>query len=230
VDAALAACFPLEVLDRVGDVQLPTIEARVVDGVVEQTAGGSDERRSRPILFVAGLLADQRDPGVGRAFAEHGLRAALPEVARAAALSLGGQRSEELLGGRSTVRGPASLTRRCRVTAQEAARAHCSRSTVGGPRVARLVGVLALGFVLEAVSGGLEVATLVGDELVGELLITGDVLTEPVVDGAVLTWFLDCVGHGRTPLDAVHEPVPGGHFFQPIETRLSLDGLGRRGR
>src|SRR5688572_27072733 len=81
VQAALAARLPLEVLDRVGDVQVLALDARGLQRPVEQASGRPDERQALAVLLVARLLADQHDPGVGVAGAEHSLRRVGPERA-----------------------------------------------------------------------------------------------------------------------------------------------------
>jgi hypothetical protein len=53
-------------------------------------AGGTDERTARQVLLVAGLLADDHDPGPRRPLAGHGLGGVAPQVAAAADLLGGG--------------------------------------------------------------------------------------------------------------------------------------------
>src|SRR6185436_2041808 len=81
VNPALAARLPLEVLDHVGHVDLPAIDAGLLERGVEQPPGRTDERVAGEILGVARLLADQHHLGLARSFPEHGLRAALVEIA-----------------------------------------------------------------------------------------------------------------------------------------------------
>jgi len=81
VDAALAAGLPLEVLDDVGDVRQLPVDARLLERLVEQPAGGPDERFARQVFLVAGLLADEDDLGLWRALAEDRLRRVFVEVA-----------------------------------------------------------------------------------------------------------------------------------------------------
>src|SRR5438034_9884676 len=85
VDAALAARLPLEVLDDVGDVDPRPVDARFDQRLVEQSAGGTDERAANEILAVARLLADEHHGRSLPPFAEHRLRAGLPEIAGLAA-------------------------------------------------------------------------------------------------------------------------------------------------
>ena len=73
VDAPLAAQLEPEMLDRVGDVDVGRVDAGVVDRLAQQPAGRADERQALLVLDVAGLLADEDDPGVRGAAAEDGL-------------------------------------------------------------------------------------------------------------------------------------------------------------
>jgi len=68
------------VLDRVGHVQDRPVDVGLLQGLVEHLAGGPDEGTPGPILLVAGLLADQHEPGRRRALPEDGLGAASPQV------------------------------------------------------------------------------------------------------------------------------------------------------
>src|SRR6476619_28597 len=81
VDPVLAALPELEVLDRVGDVEVAAVDPGRLEGAVELAAGGADERMPLAILAVAGHLADEHDPRLRRPLAEHGLGRALPQVA-----------------------------------------------------------------------------------------------------------------------------------------------------
>ena len=58
VDAAFAAFFKFEVLDGVGDVDLFAVDAGLVEGLVEEAAGGSDEGAALLVFLIAGLFAD----------------------------------------------------------------------------------------------------------------------------------------------------------------------------
>jgi hypothetical protein len=57
----------------------PEIDASRLERVVQKTPGRTDERQPLPILVIARLLADQQEPRVRRARAEHGLRRPLPQ-------------------------------------------------------------------------------------------------------------------------------------------------------
>ena len=59
VQAALAAQLVLEVAHGVGQIELGAVDAGLGQGLVEQLAGGADERQAGQVLAVAGLLADQ---------------------------------------------------------------------------------------------------------------------------------------------------------------------------
>src|SRR5258706_1873178 len=84
VQAAFAARLPLEVLHRIGDVELRPVEARLMQRLVEDAPGGADERMALAVLDVPGLLADQHDACARTALAENGLRSVLPQGAGAA--------------------------------------------------------------------------------------------------------------------------------------------------
>ena len=87
MNAPLAARLPLEVLHDVGDVDRRPVDPRLDERAIEQTARRPDERTPRQILFVPRLLAHEHHARVTRAFAEHGLRPTLVELARGAARS-----------------------------------------------------------------------------------------------------------------------------------------------
>jgi len=65
VDAPLPARLPLEVLDDVRDVGQLAVDPRLLECLVEQPAGGADERLASQVLLIAGLLADEHDLSVG---------------------------------------------------------------------------------------------------------------------------------------------------------------------
>lgn len=65
-------------LDRIGHVNAPAIDARLRERPVQQQAGGSDKRTALEVFLVSGLLADKHDLGVGRAFSEHCLDSVFP--------------------------------------------------------------------------------------------------------------------------------------------------------
>ena len=84
MDAPLAARLELEMLDRVGDVDLEPIDIGLVEYLVEHLAGRPDEGLAGDILLVARLLADEDDPRILGSLAEHGLRGVAPQRAAAA--------------------------------------------------------------------------------------------------------------------------------------------------
>jgi hypothetical protein len=94
VDAALALRPELEVLDGVRDVRRRPVDAGRLERLVEQPAGRPDERPARPVLLVAGLLADEHDPASAGPAPGHRLRRRLPQRAAAAAVHRRGERRE----------------------------------------------------------------------------------------------------------------------------------------
>ena len=95
VDAPLAAQLELEMLDRVGEVELIAAPAELRQRAVEQGAGRADEGTSAQILLVARLLADQHQARIRRALAGHRLSRLRADRAGAAAFlafAQGGQR------------------------------------------------------------------------------------------------------------------------------------------
>lgn len=76
------AC-PLEVFDRVRDVDFIAIDAGGLERAIEQSARRTNEGMPGAVLGVAGLFADHEQNGVFRTFTEYGLRAELEEVASA---------------------------------------------------------------------------------------------------------------------------------------------------
>ncbi len=89
----------LEVLDRVGDVDVRAVDAGPVERPVEQAPGGAGERLAGRVLDVAGLLPHHDEAGPRGAGAEHRLRRVAEQVA-----SLAGRRGlpqpPEVLGRR----------------------------------------------------------------------------------------------------------------------------------
>lgn len=77
---------PLEMLDRIRDVHVFAVDPRRVEGVVEQSSGGSDERLASLVLRVPRLLTHDHDVRGARSFAEDGLGAELIEMAPATSL------------------------------------------------------------------------------------------------------------------------------------------------
>src|SRR6185503_20316055 len=81
VQAPLAAQLPLEVLHGVGDVKVLALDASGLERAVEQPAGRPDEGQALLVFLVAGLLADQHDPGVRVARAKYRLGGIGPQRA-----------------------------------------------------------------------------------------------------------------------------------------------------
>jgi hypothetical protein len=86
VQSPLATCAPLEVLDRVRDVDTFPVDICLDQSLVEKAARGSHERMPGEVLLVTRLLADEEDLRRARTLAEHGLCRARPEIAAAAVL------------------------------------------------------------------------------------------------------------------------------------------------
>lgn len=72
VQAALAALFELEVLDRVGEIGALARKAGLAHELVKQPAGRADEGPALLVFLVARLFADECDRRARLAFAEHG--------------------------------------------------------------------------------------------------------------------------------------------------------------
>jgi uncharacterized protein YceH (UPF0502 family) len=64
VQADLAARFPLEVFNRVGDVNSSSVNARFDQALVQKLARRPNKRSTREIFFIAGLLSDHHHFGV----------------------------------------------------------------------------------------------------------------------------------------------------------------------
>lgn len=79
VQPALAAQFPLEMLDGIGDIDLVALKTGIDQRTIEQLAGRADEGMTMPILLIAGLFADRHEPGMRRPRAEYRLRGIGPE-------------------------------------------------------------------------------------------------------------------------------------------------------
>src|SRR5213594_3318140 len=108
VDPALATLLELEVLDRVGDVELLARQTRFGECPNEHLARRPDERGALEIFLVARLLADEHDARVGRAAAEHGLGRVAVEIAALATRRRRLELGEAGAGGNER-RGPGGL-------------------------------------------------------------------------------------------------------------------------
>jgi len=78
-----AARFPLEVLDRIGDVDRVAIYSCLFHAFSEKPSCRSDKRFSRLVFLVSRLFADEHDRRVCGSFAEYGLRGSTEKVASA---------------------------------------------------------------------------------------------------------------------------------------------------
>jgi hypothetical protein len=70
----LAARFPFEMLDSIGDVHLSSIDPRGLEALVKKLTGRSDKRLSLLVFAIAGLFPDQEKSGMDSAFAKDDLR------------------------------------------------------------------------------------------------------------------------------------------------------------
>src|SRR5204862_1577187 len=88
VDAPLSfrGGLPLEMLDRIRDVDGGAVDAGVGEAFVEDPSGRPDERMALLVLLIAGLLADEDHLGGPLSLSEHALGRAGPEVTGPAAL------------------------------------------------------------------------------------------------------------------------------------------------
>src|SRR3546814_16243823 len=105
MEAPLAALRELEMLDRVGDVDLAAFDSGLVERAIEHPPRRADEGATGQILLIARLLADQHDRGADGAFAEHRLRRVLLERATRAALRLVAKRCPGWLDRKRVVLG-----------------------------------------------------------------------------------------------------------------------------
>src|SRR5204862_593699 len=78
VDATLAARLPLEVLHRIGQIDVLARDSRLCQRPVEFVTGGAHERLALPIFLVSGLLADEHDARGRWTGTEHDLRRVTP--------------------------------------------------------------------------------------------------------------------------------------------------------
>jgi hypothetical protein len=85
VDSPLTSQLVPEVLDHIGDVDLLARKLGAFETPVEHAARWAYKRVTLPVLSISGLLPDEHYAGAPGAFADHGLRCALPQIARAAA-------------------------------------------------------------------------------------------------------------------------------------------------
>ena len=84
VEPAFAARLPLEVLHRIGDVDVLARNARGFECLVEKLARRADERMPFDVFAVSWLFADNEQWRVLATFTKYRLRAAPPQRTRAA--------------------------------------------------------------------------------------------------------------------------------------------------
>jgi hypothetical protein len=77
MESDFAPRFPLEMLHRIRDIDLSAIYTCGLQAFVQQLAGRPDERLSLLIFAITGLLAHQKNRGMGSAFAKNNLRCML---------------------------------------------------------------------------------------------------------------------------------------------------------
>src|SRR4029077_3903981 len=81
VKAALAALLELEMLHRIGDIDIRSFDSGFGERTIEDPACRPDEGTPGDIFRIAGLLAHEEEPRFRGAFAEHGLRRPFPQRA-----------------------------------------------------------------------------------------------------------------------------------------------------
>src|SRR5438270_725284 len=81
VQPALAPPGPAKVLDGVGDVDAPAVDAGLLQTPLQQLARRAHKGLALKVLLVARLLADQHQPSMFGALAEHRLGRVGPKVA-----------------------------------------------------------------------------------------------------------------------------------------------------
>jgi hypothetical protein len=78
---APGATLPLEVLNRIGDVDLGSLDPGRRQRAVEDDARRADKGVTLAVLLIARLLADEHERRMRRPLAKHGLGCPRPEVA-----------------------------------------------------------------------------------------------------------------------------------------------------
>jgi hypothetical protein len=73
VDSTFAADLVLEMLHRVGRVDVVVIDTGVLEALPQHRTGGTDERYAALVLDIARLLADEDQRSRQRTLAEHRL-------------------------------------------------------------------------------------------------------------------------------------------------------------
>ena len=67
----------LEMLNRIGDVGVFSLDTGSFEGAIEKLPCGPNEGMAEPVLLVSRLLADKGDVGIQRPLAQHGAGPAL---------------------------------------------------------------------------------------------------------------------------------------------------------
>ena len=78
---SLAARLKLEMLDRIGHINAPAVNARFRERPVEQEASWPDKWTAFAVFPIPGLLTNEHDLRVGRTFSEHRLGRIFPQWA-----------------------------------------------------------------------------------------------------------------------------------------------------
>src|SRR5580698_8694965 len=73
MDASPATLDEFKMLDRVGDVDQPPVDARLFQRVIQQLSRGPDERAADDVFLIAWLFTDEHHQRAAWTFAEHGL-------------------------------------------------------------------------------------------------------------------------------------------------------------
>ncbi len=80
MNPALATRLPFEMLHRVGDINIVTIDPGFAESAVEKLSRRADEQLPSEILLIARLLAQKHDRRALRTFTKHGLRSELVQM------------------------------------------------------------------------------------------------------------------------------------------------------
>jgi hypothetical protein len=114
MDATFSAGLPLEVLDRIGDINIAAIDPGSFKGFVENLSGGSNEWLALQVFLIAWLLSDKHYLGARLSLAEDRLSGTLPEITTFAVMDSSAERGECLAGGKKIrCRGGEFSSRHC---------------------------------------------------------------------------------------------------------------------
>jgi hypothetical protein len=92
MNATSAAGLPLEVLDRIRDINIVTIDPGSFKGFIENLAGGTNEWSALQIFLIARLLSDKHYFGTRLSLAEDRLSSTLPQIATFALMDSSAER------------------------------------------------------------------------------------------------------------------------------------------